>query len=270
METVLTIAGFDPSGGAGVLADCKTVAAFGCFGAAAITSLTSQNTQGVFAAYHQTPEVLRAQLAPLCSDYDIAAVKIGMLPTADLLAVVTELIAQHDWQNIVVDPVLRASSGSALMEDEAKKSFLDLLLPCADVVTPNLDEVAALLGGRPTSLEEMKVAAQTLSAHLSRQKRVAVLVKGGHLPAEAIDVLFDGQQCHVFTTAKIGTRHTHGTGCTLSSAIAALLALGYELPEAVSRAKAYVTAAIQHAPELGKGAGPLHHFYRYASESSLT
>ena len=267
MQTVLTIAGFDPSGGAGVLADIKTSAAFGCFGAAAITSLTSQNTRGVFATFHQSAEVLRAQLVPILTDYDIAAVKIGMLPTVELIEVVIEILVQRTLPNIVLDPVLQSSSGFALMDDAARKLLLEKLLPLTNVVTPNLNEVEAMLGTKPTTVEEMQIAAQQLSEQLSQHKSVAVLVKGGHLPNEATDVLFADNALHSFTTAKLSSRHTHGTGCTLSSAIAALLAQNCALPEAVERAKNYVTGAIINAPTIGQGAGPLNHFYNYVAKS---
>jgi hydroxymethylpyrimidine/phosphomethylpyrimidine kinase len=267
MQTILTIAGFDPSGGAGVLADCKTFAAFGCFGAAAITSLTSQNTRGVFATFHQSAEILRAQLVPILDDYDIAAVKIGMLPTVELIEVVIEILAQRNLKNIVLDPVWQSSSGFALMDDAAQTLLLEKLMPLTDVVTPNLDEVAVLSGRRPTTVAEMQVAAQQLSAQFSQHKSVAVLVKGGHLQNEATDVLFDGIALHNFPAARLSSRHTHGTGCTLSSAMAALLAQSCELTEAVERAKNYVTEAIMNAPQLGHGAGPMHHFYHYAAKS---
>ena len=267
MQTVLTIAGFDPSGGAGVLADIKTSAAFGCFGAAAITSLTSQNTRGVFATFHQSAEVLRAQLVPILEDYDIAAIKIGMLPTVELVEVVLEIITQRTLPNIVLDPVLQSSSGFALMDDAAQKLWLKKLLPLTDVVTPNLNEVEVLLGRKPLTVPEMQTAAQQLSAQLSQHKSVAVLVKGGHLQNEATDVLFAGNALYSFTAAKLSSRHTHGTGCTLSSAIAALLAQNCALPEAVQRAKNYVTEAIIHAPNIGEGAGPMNHFYTYVAKS---
>ena len=180
MQTVLTIAGFDPSGGAGVLADSKTFAAFGCFGAAAITSLTSQNTRGVFATFHQSAAVLRAQLVPILADYDLAAVKIGMLPTVELIEVVIEILAQRTLKNIVLDPVLQSSSGFALMDEAAKTLLLEKLLPLTDVVTPNLNEVEILLGRKPMTVQEMQTAAQQLSVQLSHHKPVAVLVKGGH------------------------------------------------------------------------------------------
>ncbi len=262
MQTVLTIAGFDPSGGAGVLADIKTCAAFGCFGAAAITSVTSQNTRAVYATFHQSAEVLRAQLGPILADYDIAAVKIGMLPTVELIEVVIEMLTQRTLQNIVLDPVLQSSSGFALTDDAAQKLLFEKLLPLTDVVTPNLHEVEVLLGRKPMTVQEMQTAAEQLSAQLSQHKPVAVLVKGGHLPHEATDVLFTGNALYNFTAVQLSSRHTHGTGCTLSSAIAALLAQNCALPEAVQRAKNYVTEAIIHAPNIGHGAGPLNHFYR--------
>jgi hydroxymethylpyrimidine/phosphomethylpyrimidine kinase len=270
MHTILTIAGFDPSGGAGVLADIKTFAALGCFGAAAITSVTAQNSVGVYAAYHQTPEILRAQLTPLLEDYDIAAVKIGMLPTSELIEVVAETLAQGDLKNVVIDPVLRSSSGYALVEEKGKQKMWEMLFRAADVITPNLDEVKDLLGQKPASFIEMAAAAKQISLALSTEKEVAVLVKGGHLQDTATDVLYAGRDIHVFTTAKLASRHTHGTGCTLSSAIAALLAHGYTLPEAVQRAKDFVTAAIKNAPAIGRGAGPMNHFYDYASNQSST
>lgn len=266
MRVVLTIAGFDPSGGAGVLADCKTFAAFGSFGAAAITSLTSQNSLGVFAAYHQTPEFLRQQIIPVLEDYELAAVKIGMLPTRELIEVVAATIEQYSLPKIVIDPVLSSSSGYLLMEAEARKLLVERLLPMATIITPNLDEVEILGGKKPSSPHEMGAAARQLSQQLSTRNKapVAILVKGGHLPDAATDVLFDGTDEHIFSAVKIATRHTHGTGCTLSSAIAALLARGIALPEAVQHAKNFVTEAIKHAPGIGRGAGPLNHFYRYA------
>ena len=269
MQTVLTIAGFDPSGGAGVLADCKTFAAFGCFGVAAITSLTSQNTLGVYATFHQTAEVLRAQIVPLLEDFDIAAIKIGMLPKVELMEVVLEALSRHTFQNVVVDPVLRSSSGASLMQIEAQRFYIDHILLRADLVTPNLPEVEALLGARPTTTVEMEGAARDLSQQLSQIKTVAVLVKGGHLDQEATDVLFDGETMHNFSATKLLSRHTHGTGCTLSSAIAASLAGGDEMAQAVKRAKEYVTQAIQHAPGLGQGAGPMNHYYRYVAEPNI-
>lgn len=264
MQTVLSIAGFDPSGGAGVLADIKTFAAFGCFGVAAITALTAQNTSGVYGVYHQAAEVVRAQLAPLVTDFPIAAVKLGMLPTQVIVEVVAEMIERHALPNVVVDPVLRSSSGYDLMDEAALATLRDRLLPHARVITPNLAEAARLAGMEVNDLESMKRAARRIHG-LCRARAnnssapCAVLVKGGHLPDEATDVLDDGHEVQIFRAPKLVTRNTHGTGCTLSSAITALLARGVGVPEAVARAKAYLNAALRAAPNLGRGAGPLNH-----------
>jgi hydroxymethylpyrimidine kinase/phosphomethylpyrimidine kinase len=262
MLTVLSIAGFDPSGGAGVIADIKTFAAFECFGAAAITSLTSQNTRAVYGAYHQKPEVLRAQLEPVINDYRIAAVKTGMLPTPELIEVVAEIIARQALPNVVVDPVMRSTSGYDLIDPPAAAFLAERLLPLADVITPNMAEAGRLAGMEVLDLSGMRQAAQRLYQRCQASRPAAhraVLVTGGHLAEEAADVLFDGQEVQVFRAPKVETRSTHGTGCTLSAAIAALLARGCDVPQAVRRAKAYVTAALRTAPQLGQGAGPLNH-----------
>lgn len=261
MLVALSIAGFDPSGGAGVLADIKTFAAFGVYGTAAITSLTSQNTVAVYGAFPQPSEVLRAQLEPLFDDFQIAAVKIGMLPTCETIELVADVIERHQLPNVVVDTVLRSTSGYDLIDDNAVDILIERLLPLARVATPNLAEAERLTGMEVKNLEGMKRAAQALSerAGIAPLDRRAVLVKGGHLPSEATDVLYDGSNFHLFRASKIIARNTHGTGCTLSSAIAALLALGCDVPEAVRKAKSYLEAAMSSAPDLGHGAGPLNH-----------
>jgi hydroxymethylpyrimidine/phosphomethylpyrimidine kinase len=264
MRVVLTIAGFDPSGGAGTLADIKTFMAFGCFGTAAITSLTSQNTVAVFDAYHQPAEVLRAQLEPVLEDFEIAAVKLGMLPHRACIETVAEIIERYALPNIVLDPVITSSSGYDLIDEAALAALVELLLPLADVVTPNLIEAERLTGQTVTDLAQMERAAQCirevcLTRPAKRAGCCAVLVKGGHLAEEAIDLLDDGQTMRLFRAPKLTTRNTHGTGCTLSAAIAASLALGDTLPDAVQHAKQYVSAALRHAPDLGHGTGPLNH-----------
>jgi hydroxymethylpyrimidine kinase/phosphomethylpyrimidine kinase len=273
MHTVFSIAGFDPSGGAGTLADIKTFAAFGCFGAAAITSLTSQNTTAVFGADHQSAETVRAQIQPILSDFEIAAVKTGMLPTREIIELTAQIISENKLRNIVVDPVIRSTSGYDLLDDATVKSLIELLLPSADIITPNMTEAERLTQLRVSNLAEMKRAAQQLHARIAPEAaryssqaepapRRAVLVKGGHLDDECTDVLYDGRDFHLFHSEKVNSRNTHGTGCTLSAAIAALLANGCHLIEAVRQAKEYVTAAIRTAPNLGHGAGPLNHFPR--------
>ncbi len=270
MLTVLSIAGLDPSGGAGTLADIKTFAALGCYGTAAITSITSQNTGGVYGSSHQPAEVVRAQLEPVMKDFRIAAVKTGMLPTCEVIEVVAESIERHSLPNVVVDPILRSSSGYGLIEDDAVEFLLERLLPLADVITPNMAEAERLTGIEVKDLEGMKQAARRIreicrerTRRLLREgaSRHAVLIKGGHLQTEATDLLDDGREIRLFRAPKIATRHTHGTGCTLSSAIAALLAKGHEIHESIEYAKQYLEAALRAAPDLGRGAGPLNHFW---------
>jgi hydroxymethylpyrimidine/phosphomethylpyrimidine kinase len=259
MRTVLSIAGFDPSGGAGVLADIKTFAASGCFGVAAITSLTYQNTLGVYGAAHQSAACLRAQIEPLLADFEIAAVKTGMLPTRETIETAAAAIEDGALPNVVVDPVIRSTSGFDLIDEAAMHRLIERLFPLADLITPNLTEAARLSGLDVNSLDSMKRAAERIRL-ACRKSDAGVLVKGGHLEGEATDVLLDGNGFHIFTIPKIPTRNTHGTGCTLSSAIAARLAVGDRLPEAVGCAKRYVTDALRTAPDLGHGAGPLNHF----------
>ncbi len=206
MLTVLTIAGFDPSGGAGVLADCKTFAAFGCFGTAAITSLTAQNTVAVYGAYHQSAEVLRAQLTPLVEDFSLAAVKTGMLPTRETIEETAATIERHALPHVVVDPVIRSTSGYDLIDSVALAALRERLLPLADVITPNMAEAERLTGLPVKTLDEMKRAArlireQALAGRRSDAevaRRCAVLVKGGHLDGDAADVLDDGETVQVF------------------------------------------------------------------------
>lgn len=256
MQVALSIAGFDPSGGAGVLADIKTFAAFGCFGVAAITSLTSQNTMAVHGAAHQSAGTLRMQIDPVVSDFDIAAVKTGMLPTREAIEIVAQSIEQHALPNVIVDPVIRSTSGYDLIDEAAMRFLLERLLPLACVITPNMAEAERLTGLEVSDLDGMKRAAEKIH----QMAAGAVLVKGGHLPDEATDVLFDGAEFRIFRAAKIATRNTHGTGCTLSAAIAALLAKGCEIPEAIVKAKSYLESAMRSAPNLGHGHGPLNHF----------
>lgn len=256
MMTVLTIAGFDPSGGAGVLADIKTFAAMGCFGTAAITSITSQNTQAVYGAWHQTAETLKGQIDPVVSDFEIAAVKTGMLPTEETILATAGAISGYGLRNVVVDPVIRSTSGFDLIDDQAMRCLIERLLPLADVITPNMVEAERLTGLEVRDPEGMKRAARRIREISGRG---AVLVKGGHLSGDAIDVLFDGKEVIEFRAPRIETTSTHGTGCTLSAAIAANLALGMELAGAIDRSKRYINEALRSAPGLGHGAGPLNH-----------
>ncbi len=265
MLTVISIAGFDPSGGAGTLADVKTIAAMGCYGAAAVTSLTFQNTVAVYGASHQTAEVLRSQIEPVVNDLEVAAVKVGMIPTREMIEVAAEIIEKYELPNVVVDTVIRSSSGYDLIDAGATGFLIERLLPLADVITPNMAEAERLTGLEVKDLDGMKRAAariheMSVATATGKTARRAALVKGGHLETEVTDVLFDGREFHIFAGPKIATRNTHGTGCTLSSAIAALLARGCEIPDAVARAKRYLSETLRAAPGIGHGAGPLNHF----------
>ncbi len=253
----MTIAGFDPSGGAGILADIKTIGAMGGYGVAAITSLTFQNTLGVFGAAHQSGETVRRQIEPLLGDFKIAAVKTGMLPTAEVIQDVSVMITTHGLAPVVVDPVVRSTSGYDLIDDLALAALVEKLFPLAAVVTPNAAEAERLTGIRITNLDAMRRAAAAIRAMGAR----AVLVKGGDVTGEsATDLLLDDSGTRTFSVERVHSTSTHGTGCTLAAALATLLARGCALAEAVERAKHFVVEAIRHAPALGHGHGPLNHF----------
>jgi hydroxymethylpyrimidine/phosphomethylpyrimidine kinase len=264
MLTVMSIAGFDPSGGAGALADIKTFAAMGCFGTAAVTSLTFQNTLAVYGASHQTAGALRSQIEPVIEDFEIAAVKIGMTPTRELVEAIADIVEKKRLPNVVVDTVIRSTSGYDLISEDAVGSLIERLLPLAHVITPNMAEAERLTGAEAQDLDGMKRAARRIhemsaAPESQRAAQRAVLVKGGHMKDEATDVLFDGREFHIFRAPKIAARETRGTGCTLSSAIAALLARGCDVPEAVARAKQYLSEMLRAAPDIGRGARPLNH-----------
>ncbi|HEX8144653.1 MAG TPA: bifunctional hydroxymethylpyrimidine kinase/phosphomethylpyrimidine kinase [Pyrinomonadaceae bacterium] len=250
----LTIAGFDPSGGAGVVADIKTFTAFGCFATAAVTSLTFQNTMGVYGAAHQTAETVRAQVLPVIEDFHVACAKTGMLPTREVILEVARLFREAALPAPVVDPVVRSTSGYDLIDDDALKALTTGLMPLARVVTPNIPEAERITGLRITDEEGMRRAASVMREMGAR----AVLVKGGHLKGvDAPDILDDEGRVAVFRGERIETTSTHGTGCTLAAAIAACLGRNAKLEDAVGRAKRYVADAIRHAPGIGHGHGPI-------------
>ena len=256
------IAGSDSSGGAGIQADLKTFSALGVYGASVITALTAQNTKGVFAIHDVPADFITAQIDAAFSDLDVGAVKIGMLSNAAAIDAVVAGLARHRARNIVLDPVLAASSGEKLLQANAIAG-LRKLIGLARVVTPNLPEAAALLDVPPASSEdEMRTQAQKLLA----LGVGAVLIKGGHGSGpDSVDLLVDAEGCRRFAAPRVATGNTHGTGCTLSSALAAGLAKGLPLNEAVQQAKTYVTAAIVGADRLkiGTGRGPVHHFHQW-------
>ena len=252
---VLSIAGLDPSGGAGIVADIRTIAAFGCFPAAALTSITFQNTTGVFGAEHQTAGTLRAQVEPIVKDLEVAAAKTGMLPTAEIVAEVARLFREESLPAPVVDPVIVATSGDVLIDDEALQILKEKLIPLARVLTPNVPEAERLSGISIHNETDMRRAAEKIRALGAR----AVLVKGGHT-AEATDILLNEHGNFVeFREEFIEVGEVHGSGCTLSAAIAACLGKGMTLEEAVGAAKNYVTAAIRalRSDRIGHGAAPL-------------
>jgi hydroxymethylpyrimidine/phosphomethylpyrimidine kinase len=258
---LLTIAGFDPSCGAGTAADLKTFAAHGCYGVAAITSLTVQNTQGV-ETVHNTPSAeLRAQLEALAKDCDIAAVKIGMLGNRGNAVVVAEFLDAHKFAHVVLDPVMKSSSGAELLDAGGIKFVATELLKRASVITPNVPEAEILTGLTIKDVADMEAAARKLVEMGAR----AVIIKGGHME-RAVDVLLDGNEIVQLSGERIKTENTHGTGCAFASAVAAQLASARSLVEAVTLAKAYVTKAIEKGYPIGKGRVPLDHFYRQRVE----
>ena len=255
----LTIAGSDSSAGAGIQADLKTFAAFEVYGASAITAVTAQNTLGVTAVEELPAGMVAAQIDAVADDLGIAAVKTGMLSSASIIETVAERLVAHGLGVVVIDPVMVAKGGDRLLREDAVGTLRERLLPLALVLTPNASE-AEVLSGRPvTTIEEAKEAARAIHALGPRY----VLVKGGHFGEDAVDVLFDGERFTELPAKRVATTSTHGTGCTLASAIAAGLANGKGVGEAVSDAKAYVTEAIGRAFPVGAGHGPLNHFYRW-------
>jgi hydroxymethylpyrimidine kinase/phosphomethylpyrimidine kinase len=255
---VLSIAGFDPSCGAGTAADLKTFSANNCYGVAAITALTVQSTQGVKDVHLTPPGILRAQLDTLADDLNIAAVKIGMLGSRANAATVAEFLDRRNFANVVLDPVVQPSAGGPdLLDASGVKYLADELMKRASVVTPNIPEAALLTGIEVKDLSGMEAAARKLVERGAR----AVVIKGGHME-KAVDLLFDGSEATTLGGDHVRTEHTHGSGCTFASAIAAQLALGRGLREAVMLAKAYVVKAIEAGFPIGKGPGPLDHFYR--------
>jgi hydroxymethylpyrimidine/phosphomethylpyrimidine kinase len=258
---VLTIAGFDPSSGAGVTADIKTIAAHGCYGVSCITALTVQSTAGVRRVEPVSPELVTETLEELVSDVPIAAIHIGMLGTRGVVRAAAEFLEKQTAKNVVLDPVLKSSSGADLLDAEGARLLVAKLIPLAAVVTPNLEEASALTGLAVKNLDEMRAAAHKLHELGSP----AVVITGGHLE-QAIDLLSfmsgQGIDQEVFKSARQRSNSTHGTGCAFASSLACHLALGRGLPEGVLLAKAYVAASISHAHPVGRGTGPIHHLYR--------
>ncbi len=257
LPIALTIAGSDSGGGAGIQADLKTFQAFGVFGTTALTAVTAQNTLGVQALHPIPTDVVRAQIDSVAEDLRPGGVKSGMLATSELVQTVAEAIRAHDLRNYVMDPVMVATSGDRLLARDAEAALVTELIPLASLVTPNLHEARILTDLPVDTLDEMRGAAKALV----EMGAGAALVKGGHLQeGEAVDLFWDGTRELSWHRARLDTPHTHGTGCTLSAAVAAGLARGLPLPEAVDQAVDFVARAIQTAPGLGRGHGPVNHF----------
>jgi hydroxymethylpyrimidine kinase/phosphomethylpyrimidine kinase len=259
----LTIAGSDSGGGAGIQADLKTFSAFGVYGASAVTAVTAQNTLGVTGWLAMPPDLVEQQIDAVLADIGAGAVKTGMLANAGIVRAVAAKMREHAVENLVVDPVMIATSGDRLLEEDAAEALIHHLLPLALVVTPNIAEAAALTNRAIASWDDVRGAA----AQIVEMGARSVVITGADAvtaaPDSAIDLFYDGHAYREFTSIRVDTTSTHGTGCTFSSAISAGLAKEMQLTDAVALAKSYVTLAIQHAYPVGHGHGPVHHFYRY-------
>ncbi len=253
----LTIAGSDSGGGAGIQADIKTFAALGVYGMSAITAVTAQNTLGVQAVVELEPDFVSAQIHSVVTDIGVDVVKTGMLANAAIISQVAKDCRQLELSKLVVDPVMVAKSGDRLLQENAVATMIEELFPLALLVTPNLPEVAALVGVEVATVDDMKDAAQRIKALGPR----FVLIKGGHLTGTPLDLLFDGNRFREYANLRLEISNTHGTGCTFASAIAAGLARGLPMEVAVEQAKDYITAAIRQGLALGAGHGPVHHFH---------
>ena len=262
---VMTIAGFDPSSGAGITADIKTIAAHECYGVCCITALTVQSTQGVRRVEAVDPKIIRETLQELVSDLTVDAVHIGMLGNAQVVEVVADFLGKAQLPHVVLDPILKSSSGADLLDAAGTRLLIEKVIPLAEVVTPNLGEAGVLTGSAVTNLDEMREAA----GRLHSLGAANVVITGGHLE-KASDLLSfataRGPEQEVFTADRQHSNSTHGTGCAFATALACHLAHGRGLPEAVLLSKVYVSAAIAHAHPLGHGVGPLHHLYRMSQQ----
>lgn len=257
MKKVLSIAGSDCSGGAGIQADLKTFSAHGVFGMSAIASVVAENTFRVIEFQDVRPDMIEKQIDAVFEDIPPDAVKVGMLSCREGMLAVAGSLRRWNACNVVIDPVMYAKNGCALMAPDAIDTLIAEVVPLADLLTPNIPEAERIAGMEIHSQADMEQAARAIHAMGCK----AVLVKGGHSEGDATDVLYDGSGFSYYTALRIDTKNTHGTGCTYSSAIASNLALGHPVQEAVRRAKVYVTTAIAHALDIGKGNGPTHHFY---------
>jgi hydroxymethylpyrimidine/phosphomethylpyrimidine kinase len=265
MKHCLTIAGSDSCGGAGIQADLKAFSANGVYGMSVITAVTAQNTQGVFDVQDILPSLIANQIKAVLDDIRVDAIKIGMVSRPETIEIIAQTLKGYPLPPLVIDPVMISKSGYDLLQPEAKKALIETLLPMATIITPNLPEAKVIVGYTIDTIESMKKAAIDLHRLGCRY----VLVKGGHLANDATDVLYDGEQFHMLEAKRLVSINTHGTGCTLSSAIAANLAKGLHVKQAVEMAKAYITEAIGFGFPLGHGVGPVHHFYKFYKDAGV-
>lgn len=287
MKKVLTIAGSDSSGGAGIQADLKTFSANGTFGMSVITAITAQNTQGVWAVEDLSPQIIEAQIDAIFKDIEVDGVKIGMVSKIETIDAISKKLKEYKPKNVVLDPVMISKSGFDLLKPESKKALIENLIPLSSIITPNIPEALAIIETYKEMYRddeeygELLKQAETLKAIETREQMETaakiihfigapnVLLKGGHLADDAVDILYDGKEFHYFEGERIHTKNTHGTGCTLSSAICANLALGYALTESIKKAKEYITEAIKHSLDIGHGVGPTNHFYTLYKKAGM-
>lgn len=265
MKTALTIAGSDSGGGAGIQADLKAFAANGVFGMSVITAITAQNTEEVRSVQNVNPDIIKDQIEAVFDDIQVDAVKIGMLSSTATIDVIAEGLKKYEPSYIVLDPVMVSKGGHHLLQEEAVSALIHHMLPLATVVTPNIPEAEVILGYKISNKEMMEKAC----ADITMLGAKTVLLKGGHMKGDPDDLFYDGTDYHWISGKRIDTKNTHGTGCTLSSAIAANLSRGLGLLEAVKAAKEYIHMAIQHSLNIGNGHGPTHHFYKLYREANM-
>jgi len=271
MKKVLTIAGSDSCGGAGVQADLKSLSANGVYGMSVITAITAQNTMGVFAVQDLDEKIIKAQIDAIFTDIEVDAVKIGMVSKISTINVISEKLDQYKPKNIVLDPVMISKSGYSLLKPESKSALIRKLIPLASLITPNVPEAQEILREVDSDFPDIVVVEDMENAVKEMYKFGCrnVLLKGGHIQGDAVDVFYDGFEIIHFTSERINTKNTHGTGCTLSSAIAANLALGFSMKESIKNSKKYITTAIKHSLDIGHGVGPTNHFYELYKKAGI-
>ena len=271
MKKVLTIAGSDSCGGAGIQADLKSFSANGVYGMSVITAITAQNTMGVFAVQDLDAEIIKAQIDAIFTDIVVDAVKIGMVSKISTIDAISEKLELYKPKNIVLDPVMISKSGYSLLKPESKTALIKKLIPLAALITPNVPEAEEILSEVNSDITEHRNSRDMESAAKELYKLGCknVLLKGGHMQGDAIDVFYDGSEIIHFTSERINTKNTHGTGCTLSSAIAANLALGFSMKDSIKNSKEYITTAIKHSLDIGHGVGPTNHFYELYKKAGI-